>query len=447
MSLDYLSQQHQTETKESDMASNPYKVRIAYMMSRFPVLTETFIMYEIQALEHIDVRVEIYPLLREQSDVMHDEARTYAERAHYAPFISLAILRANLHFILRRPRRYFGALWSLLKGTWGSRRYFTGAIGIFPKSVLFAQLMDAENVSHIHAHFASHPTAAAFVISRLVGIPYSFTAHGSDIHRDQTMLAEKVAEALFVLPISSYNRDVILRACNGRYSDKLLTVHCGVDTDLFTPNSRNGDRPARDKFTIACIGTLHEVKGQVYLIEACRLLKDQGVDLNCIFVGDGPDRTDLQHLVDELNLDDIVHFKGRRTRAEILRLLEEVDVLVTPSVPSRDGRREGIPVVLMEGMACGLPVVASRLSGIPELVDNGQSGLLVSPRDVSGLAEAIRELHDNENLRQRLGEAGRAKVEKEFCLEKNTAKRADLFISISRVGGRESAANIKEVSI
>jgi colanic acid/amylovoran biosynthesis glycosyltransferase len=425
------------DTKASRSASNRHLFKVAYMMSRFPALTETFILYEMQAMENAGVQIEVYPLLRQKTDLMHDEAKIYIERAHYAPFISLPILRANLYYALRRPRRYFGALWSLLKGTWGSLRYFTGAIGIFPKSVLFARLMVAEKVSHIHAHFASHPAAAAFVISRLVGIPFSFTAHGSDIHRDQTMLREKVEEAAFALPISSYNRDVILRACEGRYGDKLLVVHCGIDTDFFSPHSGNGELPKLAKFTIMCIGTLHEVKGQAYLIKACRLLRDRAVDLNCIFVGDGPDMATLQQLVDKQKLHDIVQFKGRRTRTEILQFLREVDVLVAPSVPSRDGRREGIPVVLMEAMACGLPVVASCLSGIPELVDDGQSGLLVSPRDVPGLAAAIRELHDDESLRKRLGKAGRAKVEKDFNLIKNTTQRVDIFRSSSHMENRE----------
>jgi glycosyltransferase involved in cell wall biosynthesis len=171
------------------------------------------------------------------------------------------------------------------------------------------------------------------------------------------------------------------------------------------------------------------VKGQAYLIEACRLLREQDVDFNCLFVGDGPDMASLQRLVEEYELHDSVHFEGRRTRAEVLELLGTVDMLVAPSVPSRDGRREGIPVVLMEAMACGLPVVSSRLSGIPELVDEGQSGLLVSPGDFSALATAIRILHDDEILRRRLGAAGRAKVMKEFSLDKNTAKRANLFLS------------------
>ena len=417
------------ETEASKLVDNARPLKVAYMMSRFPALTETFILYEMQAMENIGVQIEVYPLLRGQVDVMHDEAKSFVDRAHFVPFISLPILRANIDFALRKPRRYFGALWSLLKGTLGSKRYFTGALGIFPKSVLFARLMKADGVTHIHAHFASHPAAAAFVIGRLVDIPYSFTAHGSDIHRDQTMLKEKVAEAAFALPISSYNRDVILRACEGRYGEKLLVVHCGVDTEIFYPPSNSDGRAKLDKFTIVCIGTLHEVKGQAYLIEACRLLRERDVEFNCLFVGDGPDMVALKRLVDQHELHDFVHFEGRRTRAEILELLGVADVLVAPSVPSQDGRREGIPVVLMEAMACGLPVVSSRLSGIPELVDDGRSGLLVSPGDVSGLAAAIQVLHGDEALRRRLGSAGRAKVEQGFSLDSNAARRADLYYS------------------
>jgi colanic acid/amylovoran biosynthesis glycosyltransferase len=171
------------------------------------------------------------------------------------------------------------------------------------------------------------------------------------------------------------------------------------------------------------------VKGQAYLIEACRLLRERDVEFNCLFVGDGPDMVALERLVDQHELHDLVHFEGRRTRAEILELLGVADVLVAPSVPSQDGRREGIPVVLMEAMACGLPVVSSRLSGIPELVDDGRSGLLVSPGDVSGLAAAIQVLHGDEALRRRLGSAGRAKVEQGFSLDSNAARRADLYYS------------------
>lgn len=407
-----------------------YQPKVAYIMSRFPKITETFILYEMLALEQQRVQIEVYPFLRERTSVMHPDAVPFMKRANFHPFISWPILRAHLHFIQRKPGVYLKTLWTLLRANWGSFRFLTGALGIFPKTVYFAHKMVTEEVTHVHAHFASHPAAGAFVIHRLTGIPYSFTAHGSDLHRDQHMLCEKVSEAAFVVAISNYNRDMIISECNGQFQHKVIVIHCGVDTDIFQPHSEQSSyKEDTELFTVLCTGTLHEVKGQKYLIEACRLLREEGIDVVCHFVGDGPDFEDLTKQVRQANLEDRIHFHGRLTREEIATLLRQVDVVATPSIPTSNGRREGIPVVLMEAMSSGVPVVASRISGIPELVINEQSGLLCSPGDARALAEALRRLSDDSNLRQRLGLAGRDKVIREFDLNKNSALLVQYFLS------------------
>jgi len=420
---------------ERILVGSKRRPKVAYIMSRFPKITETFILYEMLATERQGIQVEVYPLLRERTTIMHPEARPFVERAHFQPFISWSILRAQMHFLWRKPGAYLGTLWTLLRANWGSARYFTGALVFFPKMVYFAYVMAAEGVSYVHAHFASHPAAAAFVIHRLVGIPYSFTAHGSDLHRDRHMLREKVAEAAFVVPISDYNRKMILAECDGQFGDKIIVVHCGVDTQVFqprpqrTPHGRNNG-----PLNLLCIGTLHEVKGQTYLIEACRLLHERGVDFNCHFAGDGPDLANLTKQAVQAGLADRVHFHGRLTQEEIARLLQIADVVVTPSVPTSIGRREGIPVVLMEAMSSGLPVVASGISGIPELVEDGQSGLLVPPRNAAALADALQKLSADEELRRRMGQVGREKVLREFNLHTNAASLAELFLAYSRLG-------------
>jgi glycosyltransferase involved in cell wall biosynthesis len=304
-------------------------------------------------------------------------------------------------------------------------RYFLGALAIIPKSALFAQQMTADGVQHVHAHFASHPAAAAFLIHRLTGLPYSFTAHGSDIHREKRMLSDKVAEASFVVPISNNNRDVILEACgsNGAFEDKLVVIHCGVDSQYFQPAGQNGRQEAGDKaLKIICIGTLHEVKGQIYLLEACSHLNQLGIPFSCYFIGSGPDEDSLKAQTAAWGLENKVHFLGRKTRNEVVKLIQEADVLVAPSVPSKDGRREGIPVVLMEAMACGLPVVASRLSGIPELVQDGRSGILFPPGNPQALADALVRLYHEPETRHELGAAGRAVILESFDLRTNASQ-------------------------
>lgn len=402
--------------------------KVAYIMSRFPKITETFVLYEIIAVQAQGVQAELYPLQRERTTAMHPEAAPLVEAAHFLPMLAPRFLGAHWHYLRRKPRAYLGALWDALRATWGSARYFGGILAFFPKTVVFAQMMERDGVSHIHAHFASHPAAAAFIIHRLTGIPYSFTAHGSDLHRDQHMLREKITEAAFAATISHYNAQVIAETCGQAAAERVIVLRCGVDTRVFTPRARPGANGAHDHpLTILNIGTLHEVKGQTYLIEACRLLRDQGMRFVCHFAGDGPDQRALEAQVAAAGLTEHVVFHGRLARQAIVDLLQQADVVVAPSVPSSDNRREGIPVVLMEAMASGVAVVASDLSGIPELVEDGVSGLLTPPGDAAAIAAALDRLAADPALRERLAAGGREKVLREFDLMTNAAALIERF--------------------
>ncbi len=402
-------------------------LRVAYVMSRFPKLTETFILFEMAAVERQGAEIRLFPLLREREAAMHPEAAPYVARATYLPFLSVPILASQWHFLRRSPRRYLGTLGAMLGGTWRSANFLFGGIGIFPKVVHAARLMELDGVRHVHCHFATHPALAGFIIHRLVGIPYSFTAHGSDLHVDRTMLCRKVAESAFTVTISDDNRAVFERECGGPIGN-LEVIHCGVDTDVFRPVPRTTE--TRGPLAILSIGTLHEVKGQTHLVEACRRLAAAGVPFTCRFVGEGPDRAALERQVSEAGLTDRVEFLGRRTRDEIAGLLGSSDVLVAPSVPTRSGKREGIPVVLMEAMSAGLPVVASALSGIPELVVDGSSGLTVPPGDPAAIAAALRRLHDDPHLRSRLGAAARERVVAEFDVDRNAARLIERIAAV-----------------
>jgi glycosyltransferase involved in cell wall biosynthesis len=402
---------------------------VAYIVSRFPKLTETFVLYEMVAVENDGVRVDFYPLMRIRGTKMHSEAASWLERAHFVPFLSGSILGANLHYLMRHPSRYWTTLLTLLRRTWGSARYFLGGLVLFPKAVYFARRMTATRIEHVHAHFANHPAAVAWVIHRLTGIPYSFTAHGSDLHLERRMLEEKAAAAAFVVTISEYNRQLILEECGPSTTAKVVVIHCGVDTAVIRPRPAPAPSAGEQRpFRIVCVGTLHEVKGQTYLLEACRRLSERGLQFTCHLVGDGPDRPRLSKQARQGGIGDRVHFRGWLTREEVRQVLDDADAVAAPSVLARSGSREGIPVALMEAMASGVPVVASRLSGIPELVVNDETGLLVEPRDVEGLAVALERLHGDAGLRRRLGKAGREKVEREFDLQRNASMLVKRFL-------------------
>jgi colanic acid/amylovoran biosynthesis glycosyltransferase len=401
---------------------------VAYIVSRFPKPTETFVVSELLAVEEHGTPVTLFSIWRENPTLIQPDAVRLLDRVRYAPFFSWSIARAHAYFLTRRPAAYFAALLTLIRSTLGSPRYFFGGLALFPKSVLFARQMTEAGIRHIHAHFASHPAAAAFVIHRLTGIPYSFTAHGSDLHRDRHMLAEKVASATRVITVAEYNRRVIIEHCGEAVADKVSVIHCGVNARVFRPSS-TAARPDRDTrpTTVVCIGTLHAVKGQTFLLQACRLLRQRGCPVTCELIGEGPDLDRLRLQATQLGIDDAVVFHGPLTRDGVIEILRRADIVVAPSVPTSDGRREGIPVALMEAMASGVAVVASDLSGIPELVVDGQTGLLVPPGDVDSLARAIERLQRDVELRGRLAEAGRQKVIREFNVSANAAALVKVF--------------------
>ncbi len=363
---------------------NHARRRIAYVMSRFPKLTETFVLYELLALERRGHAVEVYPLLRVRKGPVHPEAERVAADATYLPFLSIAIMRSQLRCLRRSPRAYLAALGAVLRHTWGNRNFFVGGIAIFPKAVHIAALIDGR-VDHVHCHFANHPATAGYVVHRLTGIPFSFTAHGSDLHVSQRMLCEKVRAAAFVVAISDYNRRFIVGACGEEAARKVEIVR----------------------------------KGQAHLVEACRTLVAGGMPVTCTLVGSGPCEARLLRQVAADGLEEVIRLVGPRTRPQIVDLLRDADVAVIPSVETARGDREGIPVALIEAMSTTLPVVASDLSGIPELVENGRTGLLVPPGDPSVLAAALKRLGDDPALRERLGREGRRAVVERFDLERN----------------------------
>ncbi|MFQ5603844.1 MAG: glycosyltransferase [bacterium] len=416
-----------TVAKSPSHASNGRrKLKIAYTMSRFPKLTETFILYEILALEKMGVQVEIFPLIHEKQSVMHPEAQKMVRRAWFLPIISLSILAAHFHYLFHKPKAYLKVLFEVLTGTFGSLNFFLGALGLFPKTVCMALAMERLGIMHLHAHFSNHPALAALIVHRLTGIPYSFTAHGSDLHVERRMLDRKVAASAFAVAISQYNKKVMLRECGEKMHGKIHVVHCGVDVDEFTPSQKikNG-RP----FQILCVASFEEVKGHQYLVEACKLLVKDGISFQCHLVGYGPLKNKVRRQVKEAGLQDKILIYSALPRPEILKMHALADVKVLPSVPTRQGKREGIPVVLMEAMASGLAVVSSKLSGIPELVENGETGLLVAPGDVPALADALKWLSMDPILRKKMGEAARERVVRKFNLHKNARKLAHLFLA------------------
>lgn len=399
--------------------------KIAYVMSRFPQLTETFILREMSSLTKHGWEIEIFPLIFQQESTIHDEAVIWAKKAHKPVWQD--ILRSNIRFLSQQPVKYFSIFWEIFTGNLPSPKFLARSVYLFPKAVWMAYRMQSVGVCHIHAHFATHPALAAWIICQISGITYSVTVHAHDIFVDKTMLAKKMADAKAVVAISEYNRKYLIDCLGAWVGDKISVIHCGIEPSKYAKKVPVTDGLSKKKFNILSIGSLQPYKGFSYLLEACVILKESGVSFYCRIVGAGELMVDLAAQIKRLQLEGYVELLGPKKQEEVPALLFEADCYVQPSVITSTGKMEGIPVSLMEAMASGLPVVATNLSGIPELVQNEDTGLLVQPKDPAELAEALMKLYHDKSLAERLAQNGKQHVASEFNLLINVSDLSIFF--------------------
>jgi colanic acid/amylovoran biosynthesis glycosyltransferase len=410
-------------------------------MSRFPAVTETFILRELVELERQGAAVELVPLLRDRVSVLHPDAARWDARAHHTPFLDRAILTANLSMLWHAPTRYLGTFLRLLRASAGSRNAWVGLIGIFPKAVYLGRLLRSRGVRHVHAHYATHPAAAAYIVShvRRSGEPelsYSVTVHAHDLFVSQAGLVLKLDAARFVRCISQYNADFVQRtlAAHGARidSERLWVLRCGIDPGRYAHRPLAG-APGRERTArLLCIASHRPYKGLAFLIEAMDLLRERGVDASCDVIGEGALRPQLEAQIRARALEERVRLVGTRSEVEVAEALAVCDVFVLPSIVAPDGQMEGIPIVLMEALAGGVPTIATSLSGIPELVIDGKTGFLVPPADAAALTGAVERVLADYAFAKRLAQSGRDLVQREYAIGANVSRLRERLEAASR---------------
>jgi glycosyltransferase involved in cell wall biosynthesis len=398
----------------------PY--RLAYLVSRFPTTTETFVVRELNAVEgHRRIEADLFALFPTPKGVVQQSARRWTGRVRRAR--PLRCLFGVLRWTVRRPLRVGSTLGLILVDHARSPGVLIRALAAFAVAAVHADTQRALGTDHIHAHFASYPALAAWVCHRLTGTPYSFTAHAHDIYVHPFGVRRRAAQAAFVVSISDFNqrllRDLAPEAA------PIHVVHCGVDTDSyrFAPHAPPATGPVR----ALCVASLREKKGHRVLFEALASNSPALDRIELDLVGDGPLRKELETVADRLGLSSRIRFHGDLTELAVTKMLQQADLFVLPSVIERNGDTEGIPVALMEAMATGLPVVASRLTGVPELVRDGETGLTADPGDVQGLANKIMELLGDPGEAIARAASARALVEREFSLQSSSMRLVTLF--------------------
>lgn len=400
---------------------------VGYILKRYPRFSETFIVNEILAHEAAGQPVEIFAL------------RPVIE-THFQDI--LGRVRAPVTHV-PDTHRDADALWRLaqmagaqIPGAWAALARIGDADGRdVAQALQIALACHARGITHLHAHFGTIATTVARLAAALAGIGYSFTAHAKDIFCDYGPahdLARKLREAERVVTISDHNV-AYLRQHYGRDAQGLVRIYNGLDLDRFTwkaPHVGGGH--------ILAIGRLVEKKGFHILIEAMRLLHAAGREARCTIIGGGEEHANLAAQIAASGLGGVVTLAGPLPQAEVMARLRAATVLACPCVVGQDGNRDGLPTVLLEAMALGTPCVATDVTGIPELVRDGETGLCTPEGDPEALAGALVRLLDDAALRHRLSQAGRALIEAEFDITRNAARLRAVFSAA--IAGRQRGA-------
>jgi glycosyltransferase involved in cell wall biosynthesis len=423
---------------------------IGYVLKMFPRFSETFILNEILELERRGTHITVFSMK------VPDESLRQPDLVKLrAPVLTIPAFRgsglwghliAHTDCLLRSPVRYLRTL------EFVRRRRSRSAWRKFLMAPYIVRCARQRGIEHLHAHFASGPTRQAKLVSLLSGLTFSFTAHAKDLfwqghqHGTNNKLKKRLRLAAFVVVISDFNHR-FLRSLNFRVPRRrVLTVYNGLNLARWpfqSPAEKRWDEA--EPLLVLAVGRLVPKKGFDVLLRACEILKNSGYEFRCVIIGEGPERPRLESLRDELGLASVVEIPGAipqdRVRDEFMR---HARVLVQPSVIAPDGDQDGIPTVLLEAMACGVPVVATPTSGIPEAVDDGETGLLVAPGDGAATAVGIGRLLDDGELAARLAEGARRRIERSFNIKRSVKVLRHLFGHAARGDVRWSENKIRQ---
>ena len=403
--------------------------RLAYLTGEYPRASDTFIQREVAALRALGHEVLTCSVRTTGAEHLVGPEQRAEHTATFklldAARSPLRLVRAHLRW-MASPGRYLSALrlaWRMAPAGVKGRLY---NLIYFLEAGVLADELARRGVQHLHNHIPESSGTVAMLTSALSGVPFSFTIHGPGefFLAHHWRIGDKAAWARFAVCISEFCRSQLMCFADPAHWDRFHIVHCGVDPARYRAAARS------DGQRLLFVGRLAGVKGVPLLLQAVAGLRDRYPALRLTLIGDGPERVMLQAQAATLGIDDIVSFAGYRNQDEVAQALGETDVFVLPSFA------EGVPVVLMEAMAARVPVVTTRIAGVPELVEDGVSGLLVPPGDVQALTDALEALLNDPARRLAMGAAGRARVVADYDAASEAARLSRLFLAYAADGPR-----------
>jgi glycosyltransferase involved in cell wall biosynthesis len=395
-------------------------VRLGYLYSRYPVISQTFCDAEMLALEQRGIELVIGSVYPPLTSLRHEYIARLTAPIHYAPPQEiLRILERDAKTTRKWPR-------DLVEQHDASHGPAAKAEQRARNALYFAEFFAGSGVDHVHVHFANRAAHTAVFLKEISGIPFSVTAHGQDFMKDlgsDDLLREICAAAEFIAAETDFSRDLLRQRCPDSAA-KIHRVYNGIDLERFpAPRAANGNPIPR----IVSVGRLVAFKGFDDLIDSCAELARRRIDFVCEIIGDGPLRETLQTKIERLDLSSRVNLLGSSSQGAVLEKLRAADIFALASTTDAQGATDVFPTVILEAMASARPVVSTHLAGIPELVVDGQTGLLAPPGDSTALAHALEQLLRDPELRFRFGHAGRERIEQQFRIEQTVAPLIELF--------------------
>ena len=396
--------------------NSPNRPFLGMILKGYPRISETFISNEILLLEKLGFPIHLFSMRRPRENFTHQSVNQIQAAVDYLPETLLRplprLMYHNCLLAAQRPRIYARALKIAFRRFLRTRKSAT-LKHLFQAGYLVQRLMPDRRVIHLHAHFAHSPASVAMFTSILSGLPFSFTAHAKDIYTsDPRQLREKAALAKFVVTCTEYNRRYLMALCNGE-PGAIHRIYHGIDTRLFSL-SPDGISQAEKPYRILTVARLIAKKGLPTVYRALKVLKDKGIAFKHTLIGDGEDREKILAVIKDLGLSAHTRWLGTQPHEVVRDYYKRAHLFVLGCEVAPNGDRDGIPNVLFESMAMGVPVVATNLSAIPELVETEKTGLLVAPGQPQQLAEAMIKMLTDDALRTRVIPAARQRVLQDF---------------------------------
>jgi glycosyltransferase involved in cell wall biosynthesis len=414
--------------------------QIGYLLRSYPRLSQTFILNEILALEKIGVSIQIFALTDPHERVVQMQVDQVQAPVHYLeqdtqPRSVGRMLNENAQVAWWHLKGYLHALVYIAangridQGYTASNRWVCFLQAVHLIYVLrLKKHSSGKKIDHLHAHFAHDPTLIAYLVHCITGIPFTFTAHARDLFQvPEQALTDRIQRASAVITCCRANLEYLEQIAPSQRSKFSLVYH-GVNLKDFEPVQNAGMNPNHDSPLILSVGRLVEKKGFQDLLQALLTVKMSGQRFRCAIYGDGPLHQRLRSWIEEHNMAGEIILKGDITQQELSAVYQNASLFILTPVQTEDGDRDGIPNVLLEAMAVGLPVITTAVSGIPELVENNQNGLLYLPHDVDGISAGIIELLSNADKRRQLGSAASRKVREQFNIDQAALQLKTLFL-------------------